>query len=166
MIAFIICLTLTLSDFPALGGPKKASYRELCATVQHLVLPQYPPDEVSTNSQGDVLLDIEVDKEGRVSALREQSGPAILAKAAHTPVMQWRFGKGPLARSLPQYAEIVFRYRIGRAIAGLSDESDRLVVLVPSQLADGGMLDAGGRTLSFLAATRAQPPFPAGTMRQ
>jgi TonB family protein len=166
MIAFIIYLTLTLTSFPALSGPKKASYRELCATLQHLILPQYPPDAISTGSQGDVLIDIEVDRDGKVSAVKEQSGPSILAAAAHAAVMQWRFGKGPLARSLPQYAEIVFRYRIGRGTAGLSDENDRLVVHVPSELPDSGILDAGGSTLSFLAATKAHAPFPTGAIRQ
>lgn len=166
MIALITCLTLTFINFPALSGPKKASYREVCATVQYLALPQYPPDAVSTGLQADVLIDIEVDSDGKVSAVSEQSGPAVLAAAARAAIMQWRFGKGPLARSLPQQTEIVFRYWIGRAIAGLSDESDRLVVLVPSDLADGGALNAGGRTLTFLAATRAQPPFPSGTPRQ
>lgn len=166
MLVFIICLILTLASFPTLSGQKKASYREVCATIQNLVFPQYPPDAVSTGSQGDVLIYVEVDSNGKVSAVREQSGPAVLAAAARTAIAQWRFGKGPLARSLPQHVEIIFRYRIGRAMAGLSDEGDRLVALVPSELAGSDMLDAGGSTLSFLAATRAQPPFPAGAPRQ
>src|SRR5262245_57256371 len=142
MIVFIICLTFALINSPTLSGPKLASYREVCATIQGLVLPQYPPDAVSTGFQGHVLIDIDVDRDGKVSSVKEQSGPTALAAAAHAAAIQWRFGKGPLARSLPEHAEIIFRYRIGRATAGLSDERDRLVVIVPSELAGSDMLDA------------------------
>jgi len=166
VIACIICLVLALTSSPDLTETKKASYRELCATLQELAFPQYPNDAVAAGLQGDVLVEIDIGKDGRITAAREQSGPAPLAAAARAAVLQWRFGKGPLAGSIPQQAEIIFRYQIGRAVAGLSEESDRLVIITPSEITEAGVINVGGSALSFLAAKRVQPPFPSGAQRQ
>lgn len=166
MTAFLIHLFLTLICLSNSSELKKASYHEVCATIQDFTFPQYPPDAVASGLQGDVLVEINIGKDGRVSSAREQSGPAALAAAAHSAVLQWQFGKGPLARSIPQQGEIIFRYQIASSKTGLSEEHDRLVVLVPSELAERGVLNAGGSTFSSLAATRVQPSFPAGAKRQ
>src|SRR5262249_17972203 len=95
VIACIISLVLALTSSPDLTETKKASYRELCATLQELAFPQYPNDAVAAGLQGDVLVEIDIGKDGRITAAREQSGPAPLAAAARAAVLQWRFGKGP-----------------------------------------------------------------------
>src|SRR5262249_23036582 len=163
--ALLIYLALTLICASTSSGPKKASHRELCATIQDIISPQYPPDALASGLQDDVLVEIDIGKDGRVISAREQSGPAALAAAAHSAVLQWRFGNGPLARSIPQQGEIIFRYQIGRSGPGLSDEQDRLVVLVPSELTERDVLSADGHTLQVLAVTRVQPPFPTGVQR-
>ena len=55
------------------------------------VEPQYPRNALATRTQGTVLIEATVDKEGRVVNPKVLSGPFMLAPAALEAVRQWRY---------------------------------------------------------------------------
>jgi len=61
------------------------------ARLIRMVEPVYPPTALTTQSQGDVVLQVMVDQNGLVRNVRFVSGPAILAAAAVDAVELWRY---------------------------------------------------------------------------
>jgi len=59
--------------------------------VINQVQPTYPPIAKAAHIQGDVLLHVVIDKEGRVAQLRAVSGHPILIQAAMDAVKQWSY---------------------------------------------------------------------------
>ena len=57
----------------------------------HQVKPEYPHLAKVTGTQGVVLLDAVIDKEGSIQSLRVISGHQLLIKAALDAVQQWRY---------------------------------------------------------------------------
>jgi len=57
----------------------------------HQVKPGYPPLAKVTGTQGVVLLDAVIDKEGSIQSLRVISGHPLLNQAALDAVKQWRY---------------------------------------------------------------------------
>lgn len=55
------------------------------------VNPVYPREARKEHIQGDVLLQIVIDKQGNVTELRVSKGEPILAEAAVTAVKQWKY---------------------------------------------------------------------------
>jgi len=55
------------------------------------VAPDYPESAREQHIQGPVVLNVQVDKSGRVEKLRTISGNPLLAAAATSGVQQWRF---------------------------------------------------------------------------
>jgi len=57
----------------------------------HRVEPEYPKVAKAAHVQGDVVLDILIDKEGKVSDLKVVSGHPLLIQSAMDAVRQWRY---------------------------------------------------------------------------
>ena len=55
------------------------------------VIPQYPPVAKQTHTEGDVTLEIAVDKTGTVTDAKVLSGPAVLRMAAIGAVKRWKY---------------------------------------------------------------------------
>jgi len=55
------------------------------------VIPQYPPVAKQTHTEGDVMLEIGVDKAGNVTDAKVLSGPAVLRIAAIGAVKRWKY---------------------------------------------------------------------------
>ncbi|MGH9691683.1 MAG: energy transducer TonB [Candidatus Acidiferrales bacterium] len=67
------------------GGPVKEP------RVVSRVLPAYPPLARQAHTEGDVVLDIVVDKSGNVNAMRVISGAPTLRQAATDAVRRWKY---------------------------------------------------------------------------
>lgn len=53
--------------------------------------PKYPREAKAKHIQGDVILSVQIDREGNVSVSKVESGPAVLADAATAAVKQWKY---------------------------------------------------------------------------
>jgi TonB family protein len=61
------------------------------ATIVSQTTPEYPPQARADRVQGEVVLHAVIDKEGKISEIRVQSGDDLLAQAALEAVRQWRY---------------------------------------------------------------------------
>jgi TonB family protein len=61
------------------------------AKLTHRVAPAYPSIAVAENLQGEVLLQVVLNKDGTVREIRDVQGPCSLAKSAVEAVRQWRY---------------------------------------------------------------------------
>ena len=59
--------------------------------VTNLSIPAYPAVAVANKVSGAVLVDVEVNSEGKVSVANAISGPEMLRDAAKKAAMRWRF---------------------------------------------------------------------------
>lgn len=59
--------------------------------VLHSVIPQYPKKAQKKHIQGDVVLQVSIDKSGNVTAVKTVQGEPILADAAVKAVKQWKY---------------------------------------------------------------------------
>ena len=55
------------------------------------VNPEYPPDALKRRIQGQVVLRVNIDKEGKVFRIEPVSGHELLIPAAMDAVRQWRY---------------------------------------------------------------------------
>jgi len=55
----------------------------------HQVKPEYPPEAKAKGIQGRVVLDVQVQGDGRVGTVKVVSGDPVLSEAAVTAVKQW-----------------------------------------------------------------------------
>jgi TonB family protein len=69
--------------------PVKAS--EMQANLLSQVPPVYPPDAKAAGTQGSVLLDAIIGKEGTIEQLKIQEGPKALQQSALDAVRQWKY---------------------------------------------------------------------------
>jgi TonB family protein len=70
---------------------KKASMDEAMQHLTKRTLPIYPADAEVTRIQGDVIVRVTIDENGKVTEAKPVSGHPLLLKAAGTAVSQWRF---------------------------------------------------------------------------
>ena len=78
--------TKTVSSQRVWVAPAQAEARLLSHTE-----PQYPPAAVAAHRSGDVVLEVQVAKDGSVSNVRTLSGDPLLAAAAAAAVRKWRY---------------------------------------------------------------------------
>jgi periplasmic protein TonB len=71
--------------------PYRQGGKAQAAMLIHQVRPKYPPLARTTRTEGVVLLDAVIDKEGRIQSLRVISGHPLLTQAALDAVKQWRY---------------------------------------------------------------------------
>jgi TonB family protein len=77
----------------------------------HTVPPKYPPEAKAAKIEGDVVLNVEIDAEGKVTNLTVESGPEILAKAALDAVRQWEFTK---PASAPMNFDVTVHFELAK----------------------------------------------------
>jgi len=95
--------------------PGTVSEAEALEHLTQKVDPVYPPIAEAAHVQGDVVLSISIDAEGRVESEKVISGPAMLQQAAMDYVKQWRFR--PFVESgvaAPVSTTITIPFKIGR----------------------------------------------------
>jgi TonB family protein len=156
-------VSLCLGAATAAAG--SASLEKTCSALQDIAVPTYPSNAVAAGLHGDVVLVLTVADDGSIAGVVVSSGEPVLADAARSAALRWRFAKGPLANSIPKQVELGFRFALGRGVITLSNEQKRLTVLVPSESTEADLVEAGP-LLGFLAAKRSQPPFPGGGERR
>jgi protein TonB len=61
------------------------------ANLIHQVKPDYPPIARLTRTQGVVVLEAVISKDGSIDRLRVVSGPPVLIQAALDAVKQWKY---------------------------------------------------------------------------
>lgn len=89
----LLCLLLVVPVVAAQSDNSSPSVSESDAR-QHLVQkiePVYPPIAHAARIQGDIVLAIVIDKEGKVASEKVVSGPAMLQQSALDTVKKWRF---------------------------------------------------------------------------
>ncbi|MGE0404932.1 MAG: TonB family protein [Candidatus Korobacteraceae bacterium] len=76
---------------PVVPGKVRISEGVAVGFLKHEVKPVYPPLAVQTRTQGTVLLQAVISREGTVESLQAVSGPPLLLRAALDAVRQWRY---------------------------------------------------------------------------
>lgn len=79
-----------------------------------VVPPRYPPIAKAFRIEGQVVLEVTVGQDGRVSDVRRQSGTPLLVEAAEAAVRQWRYA--PSSR-LPAGLTVAFEFQLAEADA-------------------------------------------------
>jgi len=72
-------------------GPGRAGSLMRPPKLVSSVLPIYPQIAQTAGVQGDVIVQVSIDKSGNVSAARVISGPVMLRKSALDAVQQWKY---------------------------------------------------------------------------
>ena len=87
--------TATPAPTPADSPKPPLKLRVSPGVAEGLVLrkvnPRYPPEARKNHIQGDVILQIEIDKRGNVARLKVAQGDPTLAEAAVDAVRQWKY---------------------------------------------------------------------------
>jgi TonB family protein len=83
--------TPTLSSSLRVSAPVQSSNGTREPKLLVRVIPQYPPLARQTHTEGDVVLQIAVDRSGNVTEAKVLSGPAVLHMAAIGAVKRWKY---------------------------------------------------------------------------
>lgn len=75
---------------PAPTGPVRISSTQMSSPI-YRTTPVYPPIAKATGTQGIVVLQATISKDGKIENLRVLSGPVMLQQAARDAVSQWRY---------------------------------------------------------------------------
>jgi len=91
-----VLLTFDQAKSPAVREGGEWPFREVACKGDPLgplyrVAPEYPKIAQLAHVQGDVVLDLVIDKEGKVADLKVVSGHPLLVQAAMDAVKQWRY---------------------------------------------------------------------------
>jgi TonB family protein len=113
-----------------------------------MVPPRYPPIAKAFRIQGQVVLEVTVDQDGRLSDVRPQSGSPLLLEAAEKAVRQWRYE--PSLR-LPAGLTVAFEYQ-------LAEEDKEQARLERS--------DAGHSPDLMIGFTKYSPEYPKEAQRE
>ena len=78
-----------------------------------MVKPTYPPEGRSRHIEGDVVLRLQIAKDGAVNRIQTASGDPILAAAAEKAVTQWRYQPYRLNGKMVEFeTEVTVRFRL------------------------------------------------------
>ena len=83
--------TPTLSSSLRVSAPVQSGNGTKEPKLLVRVIPQYPPLARQTHTEGDVVLQIAVDRSGNVTEAKVLSGPAVLHMAAIGAVKRWKY---------------------------------------------------------------------------
>jgi TonB family protein len=78
--------------------------------VVSAVIPLYPPIARSANAGGDVSVDVQIDREGKVSSA-DAKGHALLRKVSEEAARRWTFAPAPNGEK-ERKARLIFLFRI------------------------------------------------------
>jgi TonB family protein len=94
------------------GGPASFSFHPI-----KVVQPQYPARARLSHIEGQVQVELSIDRSGIVRSARALSGNAILAQAAEDAARQWRYAPytGDDSTVFPKVTRILFNFRFNSA---------------------------------------------------
>ena len=84
-------LAMGIATAQAPRGPMRVSKGVAQANRTKAGAPQYPQLARDARVQGTILLDVVIDKGGKVTNIKVLSGPAMLRQAALEAVQQWEY---------------------------------------------------------------------------
>jgi TonB family protein len=96
---------------PSAGGEKRAPKRMAERKIVAKVNPAYPPEAKKDRVEGDVVLDVTIEKSGEVSKVSAVKGPEPLREAAAAAVRQWRYEPAEVG---PARATITVRFTLDK----------------------------------------------------
>ena len=108
---------LTLHTFPLQAAPQEHEPEK----VLHSVAPEYPAEAREKRIEGAVVLELQIDTEGRVADARVLSGPMELRNAALQAVLQWHYS--PKAMSLPASTQVTVDFKLPKEGTPQTDAS-------------------------------------------
>jgi TonB family protein len=80
--------------------------------VNNLVIPTYPPVAKVALIQGEVTVEIEIDRDGRVISARALGGDPTLVRSTELNVSEWTFGLTSEPKSFPVKHTITYAYKL------------------------------------------------------
>ena len=91
IVVLALAAGLGIAAAQAPAGPVRVSRDVALANRTDVVPPEYPEEARRARVQGEVRLDVLIDKSGKPSNIKVLSGLRELADAAMKAVMQWRY---------------------------------------------------------------------------
>ncbi len=104
------------------------------AEIRTFVAPEYPWMAHLAQIQGEAVVKLTTDSDGRVTLVQEQTGHPLLLREAHTNSLQWAFAPGT-----PREQVIVYEFKISgdpvtaRPVPKITADfcTGRVLILVP-----------------------------------
>ncbi|HUI42328.1 MAG TPA: TonB family protein [Terriglobia bacterium] len=121
----------------------------------HKVQPTYPPEAKAAKIEGDVVLGVEIDGDGKVTNVEVKSGPEMLAKAAMDAVRQWEYAKPATA---PMHFDVTVSFTLAK---DAPDTSDAKQALDARQAAEAKQMYAAKVALDAKLAAEAKQTYEA-----
>jgi TonB family protein len=104
--------TPTLSSSLRVSAPVQSGNGTREPKLLVRVIPQYPPLARQTHTEGDVVLQIAVDRSGNVTEAKVLSGPAVLHMAAIGAVKRWKYESVDGPASLVNRMTVTIQFRL------------------------------------------------------
>ena len=142
-----------------------ATFKEVCATVTDIAVPQHPVSSGSLASDEAVTVGVKVLHDGSVAAVELAGSPAF-ASLAVDAAKRWRFAPLPKPESYPFRFKVSFHFRSSGAKLEILHEGDTIVLIVPKGEVAPGPLAVGGGMLTWFARKRAFAPYPPAAREQ
>jgi TonB family protein len=111
-----------LHTFPLLAAP--VPQEQDSAKLLHSVAPKYPEAAREKHIEGDVVLEVHIDAQGRVSDAKVLSGPEELRSAALEAILQWHYS--PDAMTLPATTQVSMNFKMPPPGAPLASPESNL----------------------------------------
>jgi TonB family protein len=106
--ALAVAAAAAVWSFPLIDpGAKPGPERRIVTKVN----PSYPAEAKKDKIEGDVVLEVKVEKSGDVSSVKAVKGPEALREAAVTAVRQWRYEPSDLS---PALMTITIRFALAK----------------------------------------------------
>jgi len=97
--------------------------------LEHAVPPEYPALAKMARIQGDVILAVTIDEDGKVTNLEVEGGHPLLAKAALDAVRQWKYSKPAVA---PMHFEVTVHFELPKETKGEAAQTDKAEAQAPT----------------------------------
>jgi TonB family protein len=73
-------------------------------------VPKYAPTALATRKKGEVIVNVKIDKTGKVVSTKVESGHAFLAKTSEEAASKWLFSTDKNSKS--RKLQVIFEYRV------------------------------------------------------
>ncbi|MBK8316560.1 MAG: energy transducer TonB [Acidobacteria bacterium] len=89
-------------------------------SVVKFIAPLYPPIAAAARIEGNVIVELVIDSEGKVNSGSAVEGPILLRKASEEAAMRWEFSKSP-RQVKERKSRLTFRYILIQPNSGKQD---------------------------------------------
>jgi TonB family protein len=117
------------------------------------VAPNYPQAAQEKHIEGAVVLEIQIDAEGRVSRAQAVGGPEELRSAALEAVLQWRYS--PQAMTLPAATQVTVDFKLPQGAV-----ADSKISPTPAGATPPTRIRVGGSVQQAKLLVKAKPVYP------